>query len=89
MNSWETEVDKSKRVERAHYRTVRGIWADDPAPLVPGGELCVRVRVGVGGGGECMWACVHACGCVWVGGSACTRDCARVCERVWVWGECM
>ncbi|GLI69411.1 hypothetical protein VaNZ11_014017 [Volvox africanus] len=42
---YEKSEDKRDRVTVRHFRTITSFTADDPAPLVPGGVPCVRLRV--------------------------------------------
>ncbi|GIL74652.1 hypothetical protein Vretifemale_4577 [Volvox reticuliferus] len=42
---FEKSEDKRDRVTVRHFRTIASFTADDPAPLVPGGVPCVRLRV--------------------------------------------
>ncbi|KXZ42898.1 hypothetical protein GPECTOR_112g268 [Gonium pectorale] len=42
---YETSADPRDRVTVRHFRTIVSFTADEPAPLVPGGVPCVRLRV--------------------------------------------
>ncbi|GIL48336.1 hypothetical protein Vafri_4612 [Volvox africanus] len=42
---YEKSEDKRDRVTVRHFRTITSFTVDDPAPLVPGGVPCVRLRV--------------------------------------------